>query len=93
MVRFGQIVLGRSRATRVGAWRRRRRLGKLLISIVLVCILAGSSVSLAQRGGAREQQPPRPKQITNPWPWLVAFILLGLAWYPAFKNSKRELER
>ena len=92
MMRFGQIVLDRSRGNCMGAGAGRRRLCKVLVCIMLVCILAGSSASLAQRAGP-EPPPPRPKQSTNPWPWFLAFILLGLAWYPAFKNSKRELER
>ena len=92
MVRFAAIVFGRARGTCMRAKPRRGRLCKVLIWIVLMCILAGSSPSLAQRIG-RERLPPRPKQSTNPWPWFVGFILLGLVWCPAFKNSKRELER
>ena len=68
--------------------------GKALAVFVLVLLLTFSSVSLAQRGGgAREPVPPRPKQAVKPWPWLLAFVLLGLAWYPAFKNSRRELSK
>ena len=92
MVRFAAIVPSRDRGTCIRAKPRRGRLGKVLICIVLMCILAGSSPSLAQRIGG-ERPPPRPKQSTNPLPWFVGFILLGLAWFPAFKNSKRELER
>ena len=82
-----------------GSARHRRRggsFGKRLAAFVLVLLLAVSSVSLAQRSrgaGAHESVPPRPKQSIKPWPWLLAFVLLGLAWYPAFKNSKRELSR
>ena len=92
MVKFVAIAPSRIR----GAWKRCkprvRRLRKVLILVALAFILAGGSASLAQRSG-REQPPPRPPQKTNPWPWFLAFILLGVAWYPAFKNSKRELER
>ena len=71
----------------------RRRLCRLIVSIAVIVVLATASLSLAQRGGrAMENSPPRPEETTYPWPWFLAFILLGLAWYPAFKNSKRELE-
>jgi hypothetical protein len=40
---------------------------------------------------ALEKPPARPQPGHNPWPWFIAFILLGLACYPAFKNSKRGL--
>ena len=73
---------------------RNRSLGKILATIAVLCILTFSTVAFAQsrRGThALEPLPPRPKQAVRPWPWFIAFILLGLAWYPAFKNSKREL--
>lgn len=80
-------------SNRAGAGRSRsRRLRNVLVLIVLAFILAGSSPSFAQRAG-RENPPPRPQAKTNPWPWFLAFILLGAAWYPAFKNSKREMEQ
>ena len=67
-------------------------LRKVLVTITLVFILAVCTTALAQpRRGHDEPLPPRPQQTYNPWPWFIAFILLGLAWYPAFKNSKREL--
>ncbi len=91
MLRFGETLLNRSRGGHIGAGSGRQRLCNVFICIVLVCILAGSTAGLAQKGG--RDQPPRPTQSTDPWPWVLAFILLGLAWYPAFKNSKRELER
>ena len=65
---------------------------KVLICIVLLCIFTLSGVGLAQ-GARGNPQPPRQQQGTNPWPWFLAFILLGVAWYPAFKNSKRESQR
>ena len=69
-------------------------LRKVLATIVLVFILAACTVALAQpRPGYKqtlEPSPPRPQQAYMPWPWFIAFILLGLAWYPAFKNSRRE---
>ena len=72
----------------------KRRLCTVLVTVALVCVLSISTVSLAQ-GGRSEQAietlPPRPKHALRPWPWFIAFVLLGLAWYPAFKNSKREL--
>ena len=65
---------------------------KVLATITLVFILAMCTAALAQpRLGDDEPLPPRPQQAYKPWPWFIAFILLGLAWYPAFKNSKREL--
>ncbi len=92
MIKFVTIASSRAR----GPWKSckpgGRRLRKVLILVALAFILAGSGASLAQRAG-REQPPPRPPQKTEPWPWFLAFILLGVAWYPAFKNSKRELER
>ena len=92
MVKFVAIASSRAR----GVWKRckpcGRRLRKVLILVALAFILAGSGTSLAQMS-RREQPPPRPQQKTDPWPWFLAFILLGVAWYPAFKNSKRELER
>ncbi len=91
MVKFVAIASSRAR----GVWKRckprGRRLRKILILVALAFILAGSGSSLAQL--SRREQPPRPQQKTDPWPWFLAFILLGVAWYPAFKNSKRELER
>ncbi len=71
---------------------RSRRLRNILVLIALAFILAGNSPSFAQRRGS-DEAPPRPQTKTNPWPWFLAFILLGVAWYPAFKNSKREMER
>ena len=72
----------------------KRRLCRVLATVALVCLLSVSTVALAQRRGseqALETLPTRPKDALRPWPWFMAFILLGLAWYPAFKNSKREL--
>ena len=67
-------------------------LHKVLTTITLVFILAMCTAALAQpRRGHDEPSPPRSQQAYKPWPWFIAFILLGLAWYPAFKNSKREL--
>ena len=70
-------------------------LRKVLATITLVFMLAVCTAALAQPGRGYEQTleplPPRPQQAYMPWPWFIAFILLGLAWYPAFKNSKREL--
>ena len=74
----------------------RRRLCRFVLTIAVIVLLATASLSQAQSSRsasqALEPAPPRPHQTTNPWPWLLAFVLLGLAWYPAFKNSKRELE-
>lgn len=71
------------------------RLRKALIVVSLVFTLVVSTTALAQPrhgyGQAKDSLPPRPQQSHRPWPWFVAFILLGLACYPAFKNSKREL--
>ena len=67
---------------------------KALVIIALVCVLSLSVTAWAQSRGTRERGepiPPRPHQSYKPLPWFLAFILLGLAWYPAFKNSKREL--
>ena len=93
MVKFVAIASGLAR----GAWMRckpcGRRLRKLLIVWVLAFIMASSIAGPAQGQRVRRQRPPpRPQQKTVPWPWFLAFILLGVAWYPAFKNSKRELE-
>ena len=68
---------------------------KTLVVAVFICILAVGP-ALGQRTPrvrerALEKAPTRPQPGYKPWPWFVAFILLGLAWYPAFKNSKREL--
>ncbi len=65
---------------------------KVLICIVLLCIFTLSGVGLAQVAQP-DSRPPRQQKTTNPWPWFLAFILLGLACAPAIKNSKRELER
>ena len=92
MVKFVAIASNRAR----GPWKPckpcGRGLRKVLILVALAFILASSGASLAQTS-RRQQPPPRPPQKTDPWPWFLAFILLGVAWYPAFKNSKRELER
>ena len=70
-------------------------LRKVLATIAIILILAVCTAALAQPGRGYEQVleplPPRPPQAYNPWPWFIAFLLLGLAWYPAFKNAKREL--
>ena len=68
---------------------------KILVVVVFVCILAvgpalGQRTSRG-RGRVLETSPARPQPGYKPWPWFIAFILLGLACYPAFKNSKREL--
>ena len=68
---------------------------KTLLTAVFICLLAVGPV-LAQRTprarrGALEASPTRPDPSYRPLPWLMAFVLLGLACYPAFKNSKREL--
>ena len=92
MVKFTTIAARRAR----GHWKRckprGRRLRKVLVLVILAFILAGNGDILAQRR-KQEERPPRPPQKTAPWPWVLAFILLGAALYPAFKNSKRELER
>ena len=65
---------------------------KILAVAVLICILAvGPALGQRARGRVLETAPPRSEHSYKPWPWFIAFILLGLAWYPAFKNSKREL--
>ena len=68
---------------------------RVLVAITLVFVLMICTAALAQPRRGREQAieplPPRPQPVYKPWPWFIAFILLGLAWYPAFKNSKREL--
>ena len=92
MVKFVAIASGWAK----GAWMRFKPRGgglrKVLILVVLAFILVGSaSPAQGQRAGL-EQVPPRPPQKTNPWPWFLAFILLGVAWYPAFKNARREQE-
>jgi len=69
-----------------------RPLCNILICIVLLCVLAFSNLGLAQVTQP-DPRPPRQQQTTNPWPWFLGFILLGVACCPAFKNSKRELER
>ena len=69
-------------------------IGRMLVVAIFVCVLAVAPAlgqSIRGRDRALEQAPPRPEHGYKPWPWFVAFILLGLAWYPAFKNSKREL--
>lgn len=68
---------------------------KTLVVVVFICLLAVGPV-LGQRASrvrerALEKPPTRPEAGYRPWPWFTAFILLGLACYPAFKNSKREL--
>ena len=69
---------------------------KILVIVVFICMLAVGP-ALGQRGSrgsserAFEKPPTRPQPGHNPWPWFIAFILLGLACYPAFKNSKREV--
>lgn len=60
-----------------------------LICIVLLCMFAFCNVGLGQA----ESKPPRPAEATNPWPWFLAFIFVGVACFPAFKNSKRETPR
>ena len=91
MQRFSAIVSGLARRI----WGRRKCAGlktrNLLVMIALAFVLAAGSPSLAQTRG--REQPPRPQHKTYPWPWFLGFVLLGIAWYPAFKNSKRELER
>ena len=68
---------------------------KILAVVVLICILAVGPALGQRNPGANvrvlEKAPPRTEHSYKPWPWFIAFILLGLAWYPAFKNSKREL--
>ncbi len=88
MVKFTAIASCPARAGKS----RSRRLRNILVLVALAFILAGSSPSFAQRGRS-DEAPPRSQTKTNPWPWFIAFILLGVAWYPAFKNSKREMER
>lgn len=88
MAKFTAIASSPARAGKS----RSRRLRNILILLSLAFVLACNSPSFAQRVG-REEPPPRPQSKTNPWPWFLAFILLGAAWYPAFKNSKREMER
>lgn len=68
-----------------------RSFRKALVVVTLVCILSLGVTAWAQRSPRGEPVPPRPQQSYKPLPWFLAFILLGLAWYPAFKNSKREL--
>ena len=68
---------------------------KILVIVFLICILAVGP-ALAQRSPRARTRtfdtpPPRREHSYKPWPWFIAFILLGLACYPAFKNSKREL--
>ena len=68
---------------------------KTLVVVMFICMLAVGPV-LGQRasrvrGRSLETTPTRPQPGHNPWPWFIAFILLGIACYPAFKNSKREL--
>ena len=73
----------------------RWRFCRFMVTIAVIVVLATASLSLAQRSRssrALESAPRRSEETTNPWPWLLAFLLLGLAWYPAFKSSKRELE-
>ncbi len=92
MVKFIAIASGRAK----GAWMRFKPRGgglhKVLILVVLAFILAGGASPAQGQRATPEQMPPRPQHKTDPWPWFLAFILLGVAWYPAFKNSKRELE-
>ena len=68
---------------------------KILAIVFLICILAVGPALGQRRTRARtlvlETPPPRREYSYKPWPWFIGFILLGLAWYPAFKNSKREL--
>ena len=92
MIRFGKKVFGRARWGGLMSKPRGHVVRKLLICLVLACVIFSGSVSLAQ-AGSRPADPPRPKPTTLVWPWFVAFILLGLGCAPAFKNSKRELER
>ena len=71
------------------------RLRKVLAVMSLIFVLVVYTTALAQPrqgyGQTKDSLPTRPQQSHRPWPWFVAFILLGLACYPAFKNSKREL--
>ena len=68
------------------------RLRKALAVMSLIFMLVVCTAAPAQtRHGSAEPLPPRPEKSYKPWPWFIAFILLGLACYPAFKNSKREL--
>ena len=92
MVKFITIALRRSRGDLKRRKLRGRCLCNVLILMFLAIILASSSDSLAQRARS-EQPPPRPQQKGNSGTWFLAIVLLGLAWYPAFKNSKREMER
>ena len=69
---------------------------KTLVVVVLICMLAVGPVwgQRASRGrglALESTTPTRPAPGHKPWPWFIAFILLGIACYPAFKNSKREL--
>ena len=94
MIKFIAKALNRARE----AWQRDKSRGQklrnILILVALSFILASSSSGFAQRQRRNfDPGPPRPTRKTNPWPWFLAFILLGVAWYPAFKNSKRDLER
>ena len=73
----------------------RSNIVKTLIVAVFICLLTVGPV-LGQRTSrtrerALEKAPPRPEAGYKPLPWLIGFVLLGLACYPAFKNSKREL--
>ena len=72
----------------------RGRFCRRMVTIAVMVVLVTASLSPAQRGAARpmEPVPTRPQETTYPWTLLLAFVLLGLAWYPAFKNSRRELE-
>ncbi len=92
MIRFGKIVCRWAGGIGLRGRPPGRALCKILIYIVLAGILFGGSVSLAQ-GSSKGPPPPRPNASTNVLPWFLAFILLGLGCAPAFKSSKRELER
>ena len=95
MARFVKIVsVGATRG--LCGPKPRRRFCRFMVTIAVTVVLVTASLSQAQRrrsiSRALEPTPPRPQETTYPWPWLLGFVLLGLAWYPAFKNSKRELE-
>ena len=72
-------------------------LRNLFVCAVLAGVLLFSTPALAQRGRrarttALEPLPPRQTQpASGHGTFLLALALLGLAWFPAFKNAKREL--